>query len=60
MGRKGAPAQSPRTVRLPFTTDYSSLPWAKRWLVNWSRVDIAGVVHDHPSTAPLPTVPEVR
>lgn len=27
--------------------DYSSIPWGLRWLVNWSRVDIAGVVHDH-------------
>ena len=28
-------------------TDYSSLPWGFRWLINWSRVDVAGVVHDH-------------
>ena len=27
--------------------DYSSLPWGLRWLVNWDRVDIAGVVHDY-------------
>ena len=30
-----------------FCMDYSSLPWGLRWLVNWDRVDIAGVVHDH-------------
>ena len=27
-------------------TDYSSVPWLFRWLVLWSKVDIAGVVHD--------------
>ena len=37
----------PITVRKGFHTDYSSLPWGLRWLVNWERVDIAGVVHDH-------------
>ena len=30
-----------------FCMDYSSLPWGLRWLVNWNRVDIAGVVHDY-------------
>ncbi|MYB04893.1 MAG: DUF1353 domain-containing protein [Gemmatimonadetes bacterium] len=30
-----------------FVTDYSSLPWGTRWLVHWSRVDVAGVVHDY-------------
>lgn len=36
-------------VRVPkgFVTDYSSLPWGTRWLVHWSRVDVAGVVHDY-------------
>lgn len=29
-----------------FLTDYSSIPWFGRCLVRWSRVDIAGVVHD--------------
>ena len=29
------------------TTDYSSIPWYGRFLVRWSKVDIAGVVHDH-------------
>lgn len=29
-----------------FVTDYSSIPWYGRFLVRWSRVDIAGVVHD--------------
>jgi hypothetical protein len=28
-------------------TDYSSIPWFARALVRWSRVDVAGVVHDH-------------
>lgn len=28
------------------TTDFSSIPWWGRILVRWSRVDIAGVVHD--------------
>jgi hypothetical protein len=27
-------------------TDYSSIPWFGRILVRWSKVDIAGVVHD--------------
>lgn len=27
-------------------TDFSSIPWFGRILVRWSRVDIAGVVHD--------------
>lgn len=27
-------------------TDFSSIPWFGRWLVDWSRVDIAGVIHD--------------
>ena len=30
----------------PFVTDYSSLPWGTRWTMKWSKVDIAGVVHD--------------
>lgn len=28
-------------------TDYSSIPWFGRIVVRWSKVDIAGVVHDH-------------
>lgn len=28
-------------------TDYSSIPWFGRMIVRWSKVDIAGVVHDH-------------
>jgi hypothetical protein len=28
-------------------TDFSSIPWFGRILVRWSRVDIAGVVHDY-------------
>ena len=35
------------TVNGGSPTDYSSLPWGFRWLMNWSRVDVAGVVHDH-------------
>lgn len=27
-------------------TDFSSIPWFGRMLVRWSRVDVAGVVHD--------------
>lgn len=27
-------------------TDFSSIPWFGRMLVRWSKVDIAGVVHD--------------
>lgn len=29
-----------------FKTDYSSLPFGLRWTMDWSRVDVAGVVHD--------------
>lgn len=38
-----------RIVRVPagFVTDYSSLPWGTRWFMHWSRVDVAGVVHDY-------------
>lgn len=28
-------------------TDFSTIPWYGRILVRWSKVDIAGVVHDH-------------
>ena len=35
------------TVCAGFRMDYSSFPWGLRWLVNWDRVDIAGVVHDY-------------
>lgn len=27
-------------------TDFSTIPWPGRFLVHWSKVDIAGVVHD--------------
>lgn len=30
-----------------FVTDYSSIPWFARFLVRWSKVDIAGVFHDY-------------
>ena len=28
-------------------TDFSTIPWFGRILIRWSRVDIAGVVHDY-------------
>ena len=34
------------TIPKGFVTDYSSFPWAFRWIVRWSKVDIAGVFHD--------------
>jgi len=30
-----------------FITDYSSIPLIFGWLVRWSKVDIAGVLHDY-------------
>ena len=30
-----------------FPTDYSSIPAPCRPIVHWSKVDVAGVVHDH-------------
>ena len=35
------------TVPEGATTDYSSIPFWARWVVRWSRVDVAGVLHDH-------------
>jgi hypothetical protein len=34
------------TVPAGTLTDFSSIPWFGRMLVDWSKVDIAGVVHD--------------
>ena len=34
------------TVPTGTVTDFSSIPWFGRILVRWSKVDIAGVVHD--------------
>ncbi len=36
-------------IRVPAgtETDFSTIPWYGRILVRWSRVDIAGVVHDY-------------
>ena len=36
------------TITIPAgtLTDFSSIPWYGRILVRWSKVDIAGVVHD--------------
>lgn len=30
-----------------FESDFSSYPWFTRWIVRWSKVDVAGVVHDY-------------
>lgn len=35
------------TVPTGTVTDFSTIPWFGRLLVRWSRVDIAGVVHDY-------------
>ena len=34
------------TVVKGTVTDFSTIPWPGRFLVHWSKVDIAGVVHD--------------
>lgn len=34
------------TVSSGFDTDFSSLPTFLQWVVHWSKVDVAGVVHD--------------
>ena len=34
------------TVPRGAETDFSSIPWFGRFLVRWSKVDVAGVVHD--------------
>lgn len=39
---EGDPVRIPAGTR----TDFSSIPWFGRILVRWSKVDIAGVVHD--------------
>ncbi len=36
----------PLTIPVDTITDFSSIPWFGRMLVRWSKVDIAGVVHD--------------
>lgn len=40
--------QGQRTIVIPagFDTDYSSIPVALHWFVHWSKVDMAGVIHD--------------
>lgn len=30
-----------------YETDFSSVPWFGRFIVRWSKIDIAGVVHDY-------------
>lgn len=34
------------TVPAGFVTDYSSVPAFARFIVRWSKIDVAGVVHD--------------
>jgi hypothetical protein len=34
------------TAPAGFVTDYSSIPWWGAWFVHWSKVDLAGIVHD--------------
>ncbi len=38
----------PRSISVPagFITDFSSIPQAFAWIVRWSKVDVAGVIHD--------------
>lgn len=33
-------------VPVGFITDFSSFPWFARFIVRWSKVDTAGVIHD--------------
>ncbi len=33
-------------IEKDYVTDYSSIPWFGRFVVRWSKVDIAGVIHD--------------
>ena len=35
------------TIHRGFVTDFSSIPTLFQWVVRWSRVDVAGVVHDY-------------
>ena len=37
-----------KVIKIPagFRTDYSSIPTVLQWFVLWSKVDVAGVVHD--------------
>ena len=43
-----APGSPSKTITVPsgFDTDFSSLPTFLQWIVHWSKVDVAGVVHD--------------
>ena len=38
--------KNPITVKAGFVTDFSSIPTTLHWIMRWSRVDVAGVVHD--------------
>ena len=35
------------TVPEGFPTDFSSIPWFGRWVIDWAKADVAGVVHDY-------------
>lgn len=39
-------AAEPIIVKKGFRTDYSSIPTSLQWTMHWSKVDVAGVVHD--------------
>ena len=41
-----ATGKSQITIDKGFKTDYSSIPTMFQWVVHWSKVDLAGVVHD--------------
>ena len=38
--------EQPIRVRKNFVSDFSSIPPGLRWTMHWTRVDVAGVVHD--------------
>ena len=48
------------TVPAGFETDFSSLPWGTRWAIHWTRVDVAGVVHDFLYWCPQPKISRKR
>ena len=50
------------TIGIPegFETDFSSIPFLARPFLHWSRVDIAGVVHDFLYWCPQPDIDRKR
>ena len=50
------------TIGIPegFETDFSSIPFLARPFLHWSRVDIAGVVHDFLYWCPQPNIDRKR